>query len=264
MRRSPWKRWLAVPTVIAAAFLLAGSGVVQPAKPIVNKSEEKKSSVVDYGAVRWKASEKTQTVELKGNVWFKHEDTVLKSDEVTYSKKSDTAVSPGNLRITNPECDITGDKGRVDFKKRLGVIEGNVVMVIKPKEAQKKQTDKESIRAKLKKPTTIACPKLEYKYKAKMATATGGVTFEQEKRSGRADKAVYDQKKELLTLVGNVRGVDEEKQIFTATEVVISLKKGDEWMEAKNASASFKIDVEEEHEESKQQSRVPSKTDSLH
>lgn len=190
---------------------------------------------------------------LKGDVRFTHDDTVLTSDEVVYDEEAKIATSPGKVNITNPECDITGDKGIAYFNKKLGVVEGSVVMILKPKpetsdgEKTKDDGKAESIRAKLRQPTTITCATLEYRYKAKIATALGGVIFKQEKRTASAEKAVYDQKKELLTLIGNVRGVDEDGQTFCAPgTVLISLKKGDEWMEAKDAAASFKVDIEEE------------------
>ena len=189
---------------------------------------------------------------MKGNVTFTHGDTVLTSELVEYDNDEDAkiAVSPGKINITNPECDISGDKGTAYFKKKLGVIAGNVVMRLKPKETDRTETDKDSAAARLKQPTTITCPKLEYLYGNKIATASGGITFKQTKRSARADKAIYDQKKELLTLTGNVKGTDEHGQTFAAPgKVTISLKTGDEWMEAENVSASFRIDLEEQEKE---------------
>ncbi|OFX17570.1 MAG: hypothetical protein A2Z18_07040 [Armatimonadetes bacterium RBG_16_58_9] len=238
--------------ITALAVAVVSSVVIGQNQPSPNP--EKKSDVA-YKADWWKYSEKTQTMHMKGNVRFQHEDTVLTSDEVLYKKnnKNDTASSPGKLRIVNAECEIDADKGSADFNKKTGTLEGKVVMVVKPKEEKADNPDKQSVGAKLKKPTTINCPKLEYQYKAKIATATGGVDFKQEKRSGRADKAYHDQNKELLTLMGNVKGVDEDGQTFAAEKVTISLKKGDEWMEVLNGSGSFKVNLEEEGAQSKQQ-----------
>lgn len=188
--------------------------------------------------------DKTEVL-MKGNVTFTSDDTVMKSDLVNYDKKTKTADSPGKISITSPDADITGDKGTADFNKRLGVIVGNVRMLVKPKPEDQTDADPESVRAELTKPTTITCSKLEYLYKDKVATATGGVQFQQDKRKAAAQKAVYDSNKELLTLTGEVKGVDEDGQTFSAPSVRISLKKGDEWMEAEHADATFKIDLDE-------------------
>jgi lipopolysaccharide assembly outer membrane protein LptD (OstA) len=185
---------------------------------------------------------------MKGEVWFQHEDTRITSDQVQYdgSEKVQTAVSPGKITISNPECDISGEKGSAYFIKRLGVIEGNVVMRLKPKPEANAPADNQSARTKLRQPTTITCSKIEYLYKKKIVTALGSVVFQQEKRRATADKAVYDQTNELLTLVGNVQAVDEQGQTFSAPRATISLKKGDEWIDAPDAKATIKVDLGEE------------------
>ncbi len=188
--------------------------------------------------------DKTEVL-MKGNVTFTSDDTVMKSDMVTYDKKTKIADSPGKISITSPDADITGDKGTADFNKRLGVIVGNVKMLVKPKPEDQARADQESVRSELTRTTTITCSKLEYLYKDKIATAAGGVQFQQDKRKASAQKAVYDSNKELLVLTGEVKGVDEDGQTFSAPSVRISLKKGNEWMEAEHADATFKIDPDE-------------------
>lgn len=183
---------------------------------------------------------------LKGNVILTHEDTMLKSDLVNYDRKANTAVSPGKITISDPECDISGEKGSADFKKKLGEIVGNVIMLVKPKQTEPAPADKDSLRAKMNKPTTITCPKLEYHYKSKIATLTGGVSFKQDKRTATAQKAEYDGRKEVLILTGDVNGVDEDGSTFHGPVVRISFKKGDEWIETESGTASFKMDLGEE------------------
>jgi lipopolysaccharide assembly outer membrane protein LptD (OstA) len=238
---------------VAAALALVCAGIMAqqqetkspaPAEAAKKKEPENVLGRADFTRTAW--GEK-KTVLMKGNVKFTHEDTVLTSDQVEYDENAKTAISPGKVHITNPECDLTADKGTAYFKKKLGVVESNVVMILTPKRSEEESADKESIRAKVKQPTTITCDKLEYLYKDKIATAIGQVVFKQEKRTAHADKAVYDQNKEQVTLVGNVSGIDEYGQTFSAPgKVVISIKKGDEWMEAPNATATFKVDTEEE------------------
>ncbi len=247
-------RWaakaLATLAGLGALAACVGISAQQAAKPAGSKPAAKNVEVVDGHADVVKAvwGNKTEVL-MVGNVRFISKDTTLTSDKVTYDKQTKTAVSPGKISITNPECDVTGSKGIAYFEKKLGIIEGDVTMLMKPKKDETQ--DKDSIKAKMSEPTTITCPKLEYLYSSKIATATGGVVFKQQKRSAKADKAVYDGKKELLTLTGNpVEGVDEDGQTFKAPKVVISLKNGDEWMEATGGfSGSFKVDLESEEEE---------------
>jgi len=231
-------------SILAVVFACAGITAQQAAKE--NAKPKEPAQVIgkaDYMKSAWGDK---KTVLMKGNVSFTHEDTVITSSQVDYDGTSKIAVSPGKITINDPECDILGDKGCAYFNKRLGVVEGDVVMNLKPKSTEP-GADKESVRTKLNKPTTITCKKLEYQYKNKIASASGSVIFKQTNRTASADTAVYDEKKELLTLSGNVKGIDEYGQTFSAPDnVVISLKKGDEWMEAPHSSATFKIDLDKE------------------
>ncbi len=218
-----------------------------PNKPTATGEAKKKSEVeIKANYMKSDLGDKHTTL-LKGNVRCKHDDTLITSEQIDYDDNTKIATSPGIIKITNPECDINGDKGIANFKKKVGVTEGNVLMQFKPKpEETNTNSDKNSIES-FKQPTTITCNRMEYFYAKKIASADGSVVFKQTKRTVYADKAVYDQNKEILTLTSNVHGVDEDGQTFnTQDKVTISLKKGDEWIEAPNASASFKVDLDEE------------------
>lgn len=239
-----------IAALLGLAFLCVGIRAQQqstPSKP-AEKAGQKKDEV-RYGADLWKGPwDGSGVITLKGNVWFEHENTRLTSDLIEYDARKDvkTATSPGRISISNPDCDISADKGTASFVKKLVVIEGNVVLKVKPKPEGGEAKSGDSIREKISKPTTVSCPTLEYLYKDKIAAAKGGVTLVQEKRKVTAREAVYDQNKELLTLTGDVLGSDDEGQTFSAPRVVISFKKGDEWIEVTQGKATVKVDLEEE------------------
>jgi lipopolysaccharide assembly outer membrane protein LptD (OstA) len=203
---------------------------------------------------------------LTGHVVITHGDTVFKSDQME-SYKTETeekVISPGKFTVTDPRCDITADKGTAFLSKKLALAEGNVIMLFKPKEEQKtdKSTEEEDARAKLTRETTITCDRTEYFYKDKIASAAGKVVFTQnvpidpksdEENSGKrvitADKAKYDQNTEIVTLTGHVEAVDEKGQTFSSPgPVVISIKKGDEWIEADNVKATVKVKSSQEEQ----------------
>lgn len=245
------RRIVSVGSFLVALAAAAGSLALLGVSPAAQKTaaSSKKDPAEVHGSARiLKTSWGTRkTVLMKGDVVFTHGDTVLKSDEIVWDEDAKVATSPGKIVITDPEIDITGDRGTGYFKERLGVVEGNVVLTLRPLEEPE---DTESVRGKFTQPTTITCGRLEYAYRTKVATATGNVVFKQKGRTVRADRAVYDHSKELLTLSGNVQGEDEHGQTFAAPgTVVISLKKGDEWLEAENVRASFKVDLDEDEAE---------------
>ena len=222
--------------LIISAGLFWTACYAQKSTEPVKKESETATGSADLIKSVWGENKK---VLMKGNVVFVHSDTTVKSDQVEYDQNAKLAMSPGKICIVNPDCDILAAKGSVDFKNKTSFLETNVKMLIKPKE-----TDSTSS-SDIKKPTTITCSKLEYKYKTKYAVLSGMVRFEQETRWVTASSAEYDLNKELLILNGNVKGEDQDGQSFSAPEkVIISLKKGDEWMEAPYSKAIFKIDVE--------------------
>ena len=235
-------------TALAGQAIFAQKKAAAPtAKEAKNDKREEVTGNADFMKKKWGSQ---SILVMKGNVKWVHEDTVLTSDAIEYNETTKTAVSTGKLTITDPECNIVGAKGSASFKKRLGVVEGSVVMNIRPKKTTEEQNAAEKDKGAVgnfKEPTTITCAKLEYQYRTKIATAIGGVNFQQGKRTAKADKAVYDGKKEILTLTGSVIAVDEDGQRFEAPDkITISMKKGDEWIEAPNAKASVKIDLGDE------------------
>ncbi len=239
----------------AAIHAQQGPNTAKPAAKEAPRKEE-----VRYGADLWKGPwDGDGVLTLKGNVWFEHESTRLTSDLIEYDARKDvkTAVSPGKITISNPDCDISADKGTAYFIKKLVVIEGSVVMQVKPKAESEGAKSDSSVRSKISKPTTVSCSRLEYLYKEKIAAAKGGVTFTQDKRKVTAQEAVYDQNKELLTLTGNVEGADEEGQTFSAPKVVISFKKGDEWIEVTQGKAVVKVNIEEEEKQPTESKSTP-------
>ncbi|MFQ3548643.1 MAG: LptA/OstA family protein, partial [Armatimonadota bacterium] len=96
-------------------------------------------------------------------------------------------------------------------------------------------------------PTIITGDKLEYQYREKIASISGNVVFKQSDRTAKAQKAVFNQNTEIIVLSGGVDAFDEKGQKFqTPADVKISIKPGDEWIEAQQATATFKIDLDDE------------------
>lgn len=192
---------------------------------------------------------------LKGNVKMRQGDTLLVADSVEYNEdeKVQTAVATGNLRITDPQNDITGAKGTSYFREKRAVVDGNVKIVTKPKGGQAK-TSKDGIKSNWKEPATITCDKLEYLYKGKVAKLSGNLKITQKNRIVTADSALYQVKDELITLSGNVNGRDEKNQTFSSpSDVIVSLKEGDEWIEMKHAVGKFRVEIDEEDQGTAQQ-----------
>jgi lipopolysaccharide assembly outer membrane protein LptD (OstA) len=236
-------RWLLV--VVGCCVLVAGASLIAQDKKPSNKEEV----FIGGEGTKWKmrlADDKTVYM-VTGNVVIRHGDTTVNAQQVEYTESKDkkvrAAVIDGGVKVTDPDGEITGLRATADLNQRKISIEGDVKLLVRPKPSARSS---ETVQSKLKEPATITCDKLDYLYRDKIATATGNLKIVQSNRLLQAGTAVYDAKSEIVTLTGGVTVTDEEGQKFTSSGIVkASLKDGDEWIEAENASATLKVDNEE-------------------
>jgi lipopolysaccharide assembly outer membrane protein LptD (OstA) len=216
---------------------------------------------VEADQVVW--NRKKDKAKLIGNVVLTQGDTVLKANMVDYDEASQSAVAQGSPHVINPQNDLTGDTIQVDFGKKAAVVKGNVKVISRPKETtQATQTDKKSLKDQWKDPMTLLCDQVEYFYKAKRMVASGNLKIIQKDRNAVAEQAVYTQKDEKVVLTGHVKCDDSKGQTFSSPKVTISLKQGDDWLEAEKVKATFKIkdDTDEEQSEAAETENKPSNT----
>ncbi len=229
----------------------AGVGAPEANPAAVDAPEDDTDRVqVDHAdQLRYDAKEKRYT--LTGHVVFKHKDTTLYCDKATYweeGDKKDTAVCTGHLRVIDPENDCTGDLINADFNdtREVIVITGSVVVVHQKKDEPAKAEAPakpaavpagkddgkapDNLEEYKKKQTVIHCDRVEYYYneqkKEVVATAerTGQVKAVQEDKTVTANKAVYEQIKDVITLTGNVHVTTDKGDEFSFTSAVISVQ----------------------------------------
>lgn len=234
--------------------------VVFAQKPEEKKQAEPKYTEIKYEAdtysYKWAGDNRILT--LSGHVKFMHGDTVMEADKIDYMEETKTADASGNLRIHDERNVVTGDKCSIDFNKKKVVIEGGVNVLAKPKPKTEAKDEKKSIKSEIKDEINMACSKLEYFYKDKKGTAFGPLTITQKDRVITADKAEYTD--ELLRIIGNVKANDnKDKHSLTASQMTISLKDDNEWVEAEKASGTFYIKEEEEKPAEKPAETAPEK-----
>ncbi len=256
------KRWLTVSVMLGGVILLAGpfisglpalaqrgddrAGESSPSASPSPDSEAEEASEEDDDVVRLEYAKElaynaTQEVYyLSGDVVFSHQDIKLYCDEAWYNEADDTARATGHLKIVGPESTITGDLATTDFDAEITTVVGNVTVITQKKqdenseveespEEEEKPSKFEEYREKK---TTITCPKIVYEYAddVKRVTFPGPVKAVQEDKTAWADKAVYEEIEDIVTLTGNVRVKTEKGEEFRSPQVVISVE--DEWMRA--------------------------------
>lgn len=183
-------------------------------------------------------------------------DTTITADRAEQDIEAQIIRAQGNLRVTDPRVDITADRLTIELKEKRALLEGNVQIVVKPKEdtsAPPPAEESRSLRTEMRQPVQITCDRAENLYQKKVITLSGNLKMVQLlKESGKtrtltAQKAVYNSRTEQVQLVGEVHGVDEKGQEFTAPEMLVSVKEGDEWLRI-DQPGRMVILVEEEEE----------------
>lgn len=232
-----------------AALLLAAVAVVaqQAAKPAAEPKYTEIKYSADASSYKWVGDDRI--IALKGNVKFVQGDTVVIADKVDYRESTKTAQASGNLKITDPQSVSTGDACTVNFEQKKATLTGNVRMAARPKPKQAKPADdkSKSLKAEWKDEVVVTCDKIDYFYKEKRAEAAGNLKIVQKDRVLTANTATYLGKEEIVKLSGSIQAKDEKKKHnFSAPKVTVSLKDGDEWIEAEQASGTFYVKDEDE------------------
>ncbi len=178
---------------------------------------------------------------LSGSVVFSHQDVKMYCDEAWYDEANDTARATGHLRIVDPEATITGDLAAANFDTEVATVTGNITVVAQKKvEEAESSGDEEEEPSKFeeyrRKKTTITCPKIVYEYNddVKKMTMSGPVKAVQEDKTAWAERAVYEELTDIITLTGNVRVITKKGEELRAPEVVISVE--EEWMKARDVT----------------------------
>lgn len=181
---------------------------------------------------------------LDGNVVFSHKEIKLYCDEAVYDYDANSAVAKGNPRVVDPETTITGDLIEANFDDEVATITGNVTAVTQKKSdagaASRPARDEDAPPRDLEElwedQTTITCEKIVYQYgeDVEVVTATGRVKAVQEDKTAYADTAVYEEKKDLITLTGDVRIVTDRGDEFRCPRAIISTE--EDWIQAEQVT----------------------------
>jgi len=222
----------------------------------------------------WSHNEKTGLSEYKKAV-IVDGDTTINSDTAQINRKTKTAFVTGNLRISDPQADVTGEKADVSYakSKRLAVMTGKVHIILKPK-SQKAEVapatikvdngkavvdgeadDANSATVTRKQPAEVDCDKVEYEYaKAKKhALLTGSFKVTQKlsdrTRTLTAVKAEWFGNEERLVLTAPVHMEDTKgTKADSNHDVTLYTKEGEERL--KMGPGKMTVPVEDEDQAS--------------
>ncbi len=215
-----------------------------------NDEEDRHIQIINADNLKWE--NEPQIVHLWGNVILGHKDVRLYCDEAWVDEKNDTARCLGHLKVTDPATEIVGDLITADFTQEVVTIVNNVRLRHQKTEENEAETgeteppiadeatgneesppnasgnaedeEPETFRDYEKKLTTVTCERIDYYYEQERAVARGSVVAKQENKTVYADRAVYDEKNEIITLEGGeVRVETEEGDLIKCVGAIVDL-----------------------------------------
>ena len=216
-----------------------------PAAPAATPPSTPKPVTYEAGEAQWLAA--PRSVSLSQGVTFGQDDATLKTDAATALLDKEqhllTAEALGPVHIFDPQDDLNGRHGTIDFTKHLAKLEDNVVLVVKPGKREA-EADAASPRKQFKDPATLTCQGMTYDYRRKIGRVPGPLTVTQvvqtkdgpETRVLTADAGLYNGRAQTIQLVGDIRvtNSDGSKMIAdtrpSGKPVVIGTKEGAEYI----------------------------------
>jgi lipopolysaccharide export system protein LptA len=290
-------------SALTFAFLVAGSWAQQKPKQSKqiaqsqpSKQADKDTEFLDISCSSFNQSDATGEGEYAKFVAVDKDTTVI-GDLCKLHDKKKVAEATGNLKITDPQADATGDKALVYYakSKKLLVITGNVLITVKPKEksskpgepaaasgAQPKPVEPTPAKVEATKaavqpapddnddssrkyPAVITCDKAEYYYAKdkKHGFLTGNFkvvqTLPKKTRTLTADHGEWFGKEDKIILFPPVHFEDTEGTTFEPVgEVTLFTKEGEERVSmSKGGKGHIIVKDDEEDKEKKPEKKKP-------
>lgn len=162
----------------------------------------------------------------------------IEADNVTYDKSTDKMIFEGNVIITQEDITLTAQEADFDVDKKIGQIKGDIKLVqsditITGENLEAYLNDKRYIfqekvilvqerKDKEEKEDNITwnCSELEIFTDTQDLTATGEVKILKKDYNITAEKAVYNDKEQKITLTGKVRIEEEAGRWITGDKAV--------------------------------------------
>ena len=183
----------------------------------------------------------------------------IQADNVTYDKSTDKMVFKGNVIITQEDITLTAQEADFDVDKKIGQIKGDIKLIqsditITGETLEAFLNDKKYIfqekviliqerKDKEEKEDNIIwnCNNLEIFTDTQDLTATGEVKILKKDYTITAEKAIYNDKEQKITLTGKIRIEEEGGRWITGDKAVFYIDS--ERLEVKgNVRSGIKLD----------------------
>ncbi|MEA2087681.1 MAG: LptA/OstA family protein [Candidatus Caldatribacteriota bacterium] len=156
--------------------------------------EEKKESVVNIEADNVIYDKSTDKMVFKGNVIITQEDITLIAQEADFDVDKKIGNIKGEIKLVQSDITITGEILEAFLNDKKYIFQEKIILIQERKDKEDKEDN-----------ITWNCNNLEIFTETKDLTATGEVKILKKDYTITAEKAVYNDKEQKITLTGKVR-----------------------------------------------------------
>lgn len=243
---------------LAAMFGRVAVGQTSPKPPTVSgPAIPKDAAKPEPKKGRFSGDEVTSDIQTgittARDIKYTEDDTVVTGDKGRYNKTTRQLFAQGHLVMDDPKHHVTGGKADVDNKKKIAIITENVVMVLKPAPDKANEKADASVNSERKQGIVITCDRVEDYYKRKFTILRGHLVFKQKikkkdgsmvERTLTAEHAEYNGATDKMLLFTPVKAHDSDGQTSVfEKDVLLGTKEGEETLETKGRTeATFNID----------------------
>jgi lipopolysaccharide assembly outer membrane protein LptD (OstA) len=171
--------------------------------------EEKKESVVNIQADNVIYDKSTDKMIFGGNVIITQEDITLTAQEADFDVDKKIGQIKGDIRLVQSDITITGETLEAFLNDKKYIFQGKVILVQERKDEEDKKDN-----------ITWNCNNLEIFTDTQDLTATGEVKILKKDYTITAEKAIYNDKEQKITLTGKVRIEEESGRWITGDKAV--------------------------------------------
>ncbi len=237
-------------TILLSTLALTGAGLLTygltgPRAADVKPTPAPQFVTYKFGAAQWLSA--PRSVQMSQGVTFGQDDSTLRTDSAVALLDKDqhllSATSAGPVHIFNPQNDLTGLHGSVDFTRHLARLQDDIVLVVKPGPKDGGAADG-SPRRQFKDPATLTCQQMTYDYRRKIGRVPGPLTVRQviqttdgpQTRTLTADAGLYNGQAQTIQMVGTVHVEYSDGTTWSGDTrikgqpVVIGIKEGSEYL----------------------------------
>ena len=171
--------------------------------------EEKKESVVNIEADKVTYDKSIDKMIFEGNVVITQEDITLTAQEADFDVDKKIGQIKGDIKLVQSDITITGETLEAFLNDKKYIFQEKVILVQERKDKEDKEDN-----------IIWNCNNLEIFTETKDLTATGEVKILKKDYTITAEKAIYNDKEQKITLVGKVRIEEEGGRWITGDKAI--------------------------------------------